>query len=135
MKEAGADWIRMSTEKKKKYENTKFVGDQAHKYVKTEEATYVRQRRMEAMQSQREYKKEKARRDAREMPRTPPPPEEVEDNESQSRIAQLWWLEHELTSVHTNLEHALVALRRMMATMNSVHTHERWRSSTRTKRQ
>jgi hypothetical protein len=79
---------------------------------------------MEAMQSQREYKKEEARRDAREMPRTPPPPEEVEDNESRSRIAQLWWLEHELTSVHTNLEHALVALRRLMATMNSVHTHE-----------
>jgi hypothetical protein len=46
------------------------------------EATYVRQRRMEAMQSQREYKKEKARRDARGMPRTPPPPEEVEESES-----------------------------------------------------
>jgi hypothetical protein len=64
----------MSTEKKKKYEKTKFVGDQAHKYVKMKEATYVRQCRMEAMQSQREYKKEEARRDAREMPRMPPPP-------------------------------------------------------------
>jgi hypothetical protein len=76
------------------------------------------------VQSQRNYKKEKARREARDMPRTPPPPEEVEESESRSRITQLWWLEHELTSVHTNLEHALVALRRLMATMNSVHTHE-----------
>jgi hypothetical protein len=95
----------MSTEKKKKYEKTKFVGDQAHKYVKTKETTYVRQRRMEALQIQREYKKEEARRDAREMPKTPPLPEEVEESESRSRITQLWWLDHELTSVHTNLEH------------------------------
>ena len=27
MKEAGGDWIRMTTEKKKQYEKTKFVGD------------------------------------------------------------------------------------------------------------
>jgi hypothetical protein len=32
--------------------------------------------------------------------------EEVEESESRSRITQLWWLEHELTSVHTNLEYA-----------------------------
>jgi hypothetical protein len=30
MKEAGDDWIRMSTEKQKTYEKTKFVGDQSH---------------------------------------------------------------------------------------------------------
>ena len=38
MKEAGDDWIRMPTEKKKKYDKAKFVGDQAHKYVKMKEA-------------------------------------------------------------------------------------------------
>jgi hypothetical protein len=68
MTEAGDDWIRMTAEKKKRCEKTKFVGDQARKYVKMKKATYVRQRRMEAVQSQREYKKAKSRREAREMP-------------------------------------------------------------------
>jgi hypothetical protein len=47
----------------------------------------------------------------------------VEESESRSRITQLW-LEHELTAVHTRLEQALVELRRMMGTMDSVRTHE-----------
>jgi hypothetical protein len=57
---------------------------------------------MEAVQSQREYKKAKSRREARQMPTTPPRTEEVEEDESRSRITQLWWAEHEITSVHTN---------------------------------
>jgi hypothetical protein len=48
----------------------------------------------------------------------------VEEDESRSRITQLWWVEHEITSVHTNLDHALLDLRRLMATMKTVHTHE-----------
>jgi hypothetical protein len=95
-----------------------------HHCVKTKKVSYVRARRLEALQSQRKYKKEGARREARDMPKTPPPPEEVEESESRPRITQLWWLEHELTAVHTNLEQALVELRRLMTTMNSVHTHE-----------
>ena len=96
------------------------MGDQARKYVKMKQASYVRQRRMEAVQSQREHKKAKARREARQMPNTPPV-EEVE--------------EYEITSVHTNLEYALTGLRRLMATMETVHTHEdtRWRSTATTK--
>jgi hypothetical protein len=35
MKEAGDDWIRMTAEKKKRYEKTKFVGDQARNVCKT----------------------------------------------------------------------------------------------------
>ena len=65
---------------------------------------------MEAVQSQREHKKAKARREARQMPNTPPV-EEVEEDELLSRITQLWWAEHEITSVHTNLECALTDLR------------------------
>ena len=41
-----------------------------------------------------------------------------------SRITQLWRAEHEITSVHTNLEYALTDLRRLMSTMETVHTHE-----------
>jgi hypothetical protein len=124
MKEAGDDWIRMTAEKKKPHEKTQFVGDQARKYVKMKKATYVRHRRMEAVQSQREYKKAKSRREARHMPNTPPRTEEMEEDESRSRITQLWWAEHEITSVHTNLDHALIDLRRLMATMETAHTHE-----------
>ena len=82
MKEAGGDWVRMTAEKKKRYDKTQFVGDQARKYVKMKQASYsyVRQRRMEAVQSQREHKKEKARREARQMPSTPPV-EEMEEEE------------------------------------------------------
>ena len=100
--------------------------DQSIKYVEMKEASYVRvrARRSEALQSQRDYKKEKARREKRDTPRTPPPPEEEAESESRSRITQLWWLEHELTAVHTELEQALVELRRLMGTMNSVRTHE-----------
>jgi hypothetical protein len=99
------------------------VGEQTRKYVKMKQASYVRQRRMQAVLSQREYKKEKARREARQMPRTPPV-EETEEEEIQSRITQLWWVEHEITAVHTNFEHALTELRRRMNTMATVHTHE-----------
>jgi hypothetical protein len=87
-------------------------------------ATYVRQRRMEAVLSQREYKKAKARREARQMPNTPPSTEEVEEDALLSRVTQLWWAEHEISSVHTNLEYALTDLRRLMGTMETVHTHE-----------
>jgi hypothetical protein len=59
MKEAGDDWVRMTAEKKKRHDKTQFVGDQARKYVKMKEATYVRQRRIKAVLSQREYKKKK----------------------------------------------------------------------------
>ena len=48
----------------------------------------------------------------------------TEEEEIQSRITQLWWVEHEITAVHTNFEHALTELRRRMNTMATVHTHE-----------
>ena len=89
MKDAGDDWIRMTAEKQKRLDRAKFVGEQTRKYVKMKQASYVKQRRMQAVQSQREYKKEKARREARQMPRTPPA-EETEEEEIQSRITQLW---------------------------------------------
>jgi hypothetical protein len=89
MKEAGGDWVRMTAEKKKRHEKTHFVGDQARKYVEIKEATYVRQRRMEAVLSQREFKKAKARREARQMPNTPPSTEEVEEDDLLSRVTQL----------------------------------------------
>jgi hypothetical protein len=124
MKEAGDDWVRMTAEKKKRYDKTQFMWDQARKYVKMKQASYVRQRRMEAVQSQREHKKEKARREARQMPSTPPGEEMEEEEELISRITQLWRAEYEITSVHSNLEYALTDLRRLMATMGTVHTHE-----------
>jgi hypothetical protein len=70
------------------------------------------------------------------MPNTPPSTEEVEEEEFLSRVTQLWWAEHEISSVHTNLDCALTDLRGLMATMETVRTHEvaRWRSSTTTKR-
>jgi hypothetical protein len=39
------------------------------------------------------------------MPNTPPRTEEVEEDESRSRVTQLWWAEHEISSVHTNLDY------------------------------
>ena len=88
MKEAGDDWVRMTAGQQKRYERNQFVGDQARKYVKMKQASYVRQRRMEAVQSQREHKKEKTRREARQMPNTPPV-EETAEEEFLSRITQL----------------------------------------------
>jgi hypothetical protein len=76
---------------------------------------------MEAVKSQREHKKEKARREARQMPNTPPV-EETAEEELLSRSTQLWRAEYEITSVHSNLEYALTDLRRLMATMGTVHT-------------
>jgi hypothetical protein len=35
-----------------------------------------------------------------------------------------WRAEYEITSVHTNLEYALTNLRRLMSTMETVHTHK-----------
>ena len=52
MKEAGDDWVRMTAGQQKRYERNQFVGDQARKYVKMKQASYVRQRRMGAVQSQ-----------------------------------------------------------------------------------
>ena len=57
------------------------------------------------------------------MPSTPPV-EETEEEELQSRITQLWRIGYEVTSIHSNLEHALTELRRLMNTMAAVHTHE-----------
>jgi hypothetical protein len=85
----------------------------------------VRQRISEALRSIRDHKKEKARREHRQMvPRTPPPQEEEEENVTRSRITQLCWLEHELTAVHSRLEQARIELRRLMGVMSSVRTHE-----------
>jgi hypothetical protein len=74
MKGAEDDWLQMPAEKQKKHDKTKFVVDQAYKYVKMKKDSYVRAHRSEALQSQRNYKNEKARREKRDMPRTPPPP-------------------------------------------------------------
>jgi hypothetical protein len=59
MKGTGDDWIQMPAEKQKKHDKTKFVVDQAYKYVKMKKASYVRACRLEALQSQRNYKKKK----------------------------------------------------------------------------
>ena len=57
------------------------------------------------------------------MPNTPPV-EDDEEEELLSRITQMWRAEYEITSVHSNLEYALTDLRRLMSTMETVHTHE-----------
>jgi hypothetical protein len=124
MREARDDWLRMDAEKQKKHDKTKYVAETAYKNVKMKKASYVRARRSEALKSVRDHTKEKARREKRDMPRTPPPLEEEEESESRSRITQLCWLEHEVTAVHTRLEQALIELRRLMGTMSSVRTHE-----------
>jgi hypothetical protein len=81
MREAGGDWLQMDADKRQKLDKTKYVVDTAYGYVKMKQASYVRARRSEALQSVRDYKKEKARREKRDMPRTPPPPEEEEESE------------------------------------------------------
>jgi hypothetical protein len=86
-------------------------------------SSYVRTRISEALKSQRAYKKEKAKRENRKMPQTPPPQEEEEDF-VRSRITQVCWLEHELTVVHSRLEQALTELRKRMWEMSPVRTHE-----------
>jgi hypothetical protein len=58
------------------------------------------------------------------MPRTPLPQEDAEEEVTRSRITQLWWLEHEITTVHGRLEQALVELRGLMGKMPSVRTHD-----------
>jgi hypothetical protein len=86
-------------------------------------SSYVRARVSEALKSQRAYKKEKARRENRKMPDTPPRQEEEEDF-VRSRITQVCWLEHELTAVHSRSEQALTELRKLMGEMSPVRTHE-----------
>jgi hypothetical protein len=117
----------MDAEKQKSLDKAEYVEQKARKYVKMKKSLYVRQRISEALKSQRAHKKEKARRENRQMPRTPPPQEEEEEEEehvTRSRITQLCWLEHELTAVHSRFEQALVELRRLMGLMSSVRTHE-----------
>ena len=95
----------------------------ARQYVKMKKSSYVRTRISEALKSQRAYKKEKAKRENRKMPQTPPPQEEEEDF-ARSRITQVCWLEHELTVVYIRLEQALTELRKLMGEMSPVRTHE-----------
>ena len=41
MKEAGGDWVRMTAEKKKRYDKTQFVGDRPGAQVREDEAGFV----------------------------------------------------------------------------------------------
>jgi hypothetical protein len=60
----------------------------------------VRTRISEALKIQRAYKKEKAKRENRKMPQTPPPQEEEEDF-ARSRITPVCWLEQELRELNS----------------------------------
>jgi hypothetical protein len=84
----------------------------------------VRSRISEALKGQRAYKKEKPKRENRNVPQTPPLQEEEEDF-VRFRITQVCWLEHELTAVHNRLEHALTELRELMGEMSPVGAHTR----------
>ena len=88
MREAGDDWSQMDKEKQKSLNKQEFVEKKARQYVKMKKSSYVRTRISEALKSQRAYKKEKAKRENRKMPQTPPPQEEEEDF-ARSRITQV----------------------------------------------
>jgi hypothetical protein len=96
MREAGDDWSQMDKEKQKGLDKQEFVEKKTRQYVKMKTSSYVRTRISGALKSQRAYKKEKAKRENRKVPQTPPPQEE-EEGFVRSRITQVCWLEHELS--------------------------------------
>jgi hypothetical protein len=90
MREAGDDWLQMDAKKQKSLDKAEYVEKKARKYVKMKKSSYVRHRISEALKSQRSHKKETARRENRQVPRTPPPQEaEEEEYVARSRITQL----------------------------------------------
>jgi hypothetical protein len=125
MREAGYDWSQTDKEKQKNLDKQEFVEKKARQYVKRRKSSYVRTRISEALKSQRAHKKEKAKRENRKMPQTPPPHEHEEKEDfTRSPITQVCWLEHELTAVHSRLEQALMDLRKLIGEMSPVRTHE-----------